>query len=88
MLLYDISGNNSLLGTMNVNKKQCTTSDDYSSCFLSDDGDSRKSSLSALISDIAEGQSRVFGCNVTALLSRIQTRVFSWSVTVHHIPRE
>ena len=88
VLLYEVSGgSSSLLGTMNVNKGDCTTSDDYASCYVSD-GDSRQSSLSVLISDLAEGQSRVYGCNVTALLSRIHTRVYSWSVTVRHIPRE
>ena len=86
VLLYEVTSRK-ILATMNVNKKECTTSEDYVSCDVVD-GDSRKSSLSALISDLAEGQSRVYGCNLTALMSRSSVQTFSWSITVQHIPRK
>ena len=86
VLLYEVTSKK-ILATMNMNKKECTTSEDYVSCDVFD-GDSKKSTLSALISDLAEGQSRVYGCNLTALMSRSSVQTFSWSITVQHIPRK
>ena len=86
VLLYEVTSRN-VLATMTVSKGECTTSEAYVSCDMLD-GDSRKSSLCALISDLAEGQSRVYGCNLTALISRSSVRTFSWSITVYHIPRK
>ena len=79
--------NKKAIATMNVNTKECTTSEDYNSCDVVD-GDTRRSSLRALVWDLGEGQSRVYGCNVTALVSRSFVRTYSWTVTVRHVPRE
>ena len=86
VVLYQVA-TKKVLATMKVNRRECTTSEDYNSCYISD-GDSRKSYLTALISDLVEGQSRVYGCNVSALISGTRMEIFSWSIAVHYIPRK
>ncbi|KAL8563675.1 hypothetical protein ACOMHN_035409 [Nucella lapillus] len=81
-LLYQQTPPNAkVLATMNVIKKQCTTLEEYSSCYIAE-SESRLSSLSALVSDLAEGQSRGYGCNVSALMSGVRMETLTWSVTV------
>ena len=76
---------NELLAAANLKNQQCSTSKAYVACHL--DADSRKTSLRALVDDLAEGQSRVYGCNVSAFASGMRMESFSWSITVHHISK-
>ena len=85
MVLYQVTDNSDggikTLGQLNVNKRECSTSEDYVSCDIVE-SESRRSRLKALVADLAEGQSRVYGCNVSALMSGVRMQTFSWSVTV------
>lgn len=90
MVLYQVTdtasdGGIKTLGQLNVNKRECSTSEDYVSCDIVE-SESRRSRLKALVADLAEGQSRVYGCNVTALISGSTTGIMSWSITLHHVP--
>lgn len=85
MLLYEKT-HNKILAAMNMRKHECSTLEEYTSCDMVD-SDSSKSRLRALITDLAEGQSRVYGCNISALISGIRMESFSWSITLHHISK-
>ena len=87
MVLYQVTDKSKTLGKLNVNRKECSTSEDYVSCEIFE-SESRRSRLKALIADLAEGQSRVYGCNVTALISGSTTGIMSWSITVYRVPRK
>ena len=86
MVLYQVS-QGKILGKLNAKNKQCSTSEDYVSCDI-DESESRKSRLNALIADLTEGQSREYGCNVTALFSGSTTGIVSWTIAIRHIPRK
>lgn len=83
MVLYEAISNN-ILAVANLRKMECSTSSKYVACQL-DGTDTRKSKLKALVDDLDEGQSRVYGCNVSAFASGIRMEALSWSITVHHI---
>ena len=76
---------NELLAAANLKNQQCSTSTSYVACHL--DSDSRKSQLRALVADLAEGQSRVYGCNVSAFVSGFRVQLYTWSITVRHISK-
>ncbi|XP_076457960.1 uncharacterized protein LOC143291754 isoform X5 [Babylonia areolata] len=82
MAMYRVS-DGAVLGKMNLKKKECQTSRVYVSCSgLDEGGDSRESVMRMVVADLAEGQSRVFGCNVTALVGGVEMRSLSWSIRV------
>ena len=83
-MLYEQSSR-SILGQMSATEGQCMTSKDYVSCDV-DKSETSHSTLRALVADLAEGQWRVYGCNVTALLPGGFVQIFSWSETVRRIP--
>ncbi|XP_076457968.1 uncharacterized protein LOC143291754 isoform X12 [Babylonia areolata] len=85
VLLYEKAGGK-VLGTLNVNKQECTTTEKYASCVVSS-SDSRQSSLRVLVSDLPEGLSREFGCNVTILRSGVRVETLTWSLTVRRLLR-
>ena len=85
MVLFKQSSKD-VLAFVNPRKGECSTSEEYVSCAV-DDADTRKSTLRALISDVNEGESRAYGCNVTAIVSGGLLKTISWSLTVRH-PRE
>ncbi|KAK7105434.1 hypothetical protein V1264_016813 [Littorina saxatilis] len=73
-----------LLAAANLRKQECSTSSSYIACHL-DTADTRKSKVKALVDDLTEGQSRVFGCNISAFVDGTRMTSFSWFITVHHI---
>ena len=85
MTLYE-ANSNFVLAAANIGKQECSTSHNYVACHL-DIIDRRKSQLKALVDDLAEGQSRVYGCNVSAFDSTSRVQLFSWSITIHHISK-
>ena len=85
IVLYEVKSNN-ILAAANVRKQECFTSNSYVACHL-DDTHTRSSRLKALVDDLAEGQSRVYGCNASVFASGMRLRSFSWSITVHHISK-
>ncbi|KAL8577615.1 hypothetical protein ACOMHN_036806 [Nucella lapillus] len=60
---------------------QCVTFTEYSSCFL-DRGDTRRSSVRVLVSDMRGGEARGFGCRVNSFDSFGDTLTANWTVTV------
>ena len=82
MVLYEKQSDR-VLSLADLSKKQCSTASDYVSCQI-DATDSKKSLLKVLVVDIAEGQSRAYGCNASILTSGGRFQVVSWSVVVRH----
>ena len=80
MVLYQVS-NSELLAIANLRKRSCSTSQTFIACHI-DESDSRRSKIKALISDLTEGQSRAYGCNLTSLSSVGQSSIVSWSLVV------
>ena len=71
-----------VLSVLNLNKQQCSTSAEFVSCAV-DKLESKKSSVTVLVSDLQEGQWRAYGCNVSVLFPATgKNDIFSWSVTV------
>ncbi|XP_076457965.1 uncharacterized protein LOC143291754 isoform X9 [Babylonia areolata] len=83
MVLYD-TATKDILAAASIGKRQCSTSHRFVACHL-DPADTRQSRLKVLIDDLAEGQSKVYGCNVTFVTPDMQVKTFSWSTTVYHI---
>ena len=75
------TADNSVLGSLNVITNTCLTYGDFSSCFLHT-GDSRWSRLRVLVPDLQEGESREYGCKVSAINSEGDTMVSTWSLFV------
>lgn len=73
--------NSSVLAYANPMKKECLTFGEFSSCFL-DTTDTRKSRLRILVSDLAVGQTRMYGCVVSSWKSLGVTETLKWSVAV------
>ena len=84
MVLYE-ARSNKVLAAANLKNQECSTSSSYIACHL--DTDSRKSKLKALVDDLAEGQSRVYGCNVSVFVSGFRAQLFSWSISVKRISK-
>ncbi|KAL8563670.1 hypothetical protein ACOMHN_035404 [Nucella lapillus] len=71
-----------VLAFVNVNKNQCTTAQRFSACLI-DQGapSSRRTRLKTLVLDLGEGESRIYGCNMTVLHSgRTYAEGISWTV--------
>lgn len=73
--------NSSILAYANPMKKECLTFGEFSSCFL-DTTDTRKSRLRVLVSDLAVGQTRMYGCVVSSWKSLGVTETLKWSIAV------
>ncbi|XP_076457963.1 uncharacterized protein LOC143291754 isoform X8 [Babylonia areolata] len=82
MVLYEV-GTNSVLAAANLGNQECSTYHSFAACHL-DSTDARKNQLKVLVDDLPEGQSRLYGCNVTFLTSTMETKIATWSTTVHH----
>lgn len=63
-------------------RNTCKTFTAYSSCSV-DTGDTRKSSVRTLVSDLEEGETTRLGCNVTTLRGDGHAQMFSWFISVH-----
>ncbi|KAK7105433.1 hypothetical protein V1264_016812 [Littorina saxatilis] len=85
MVLYEVKSSK-VLAAANLRKQECSTSSSYIACHL-DATDTRKSKLKALVDDLAEGQSRVYGCNVSAFMDGTRVKLFTWFITVRHISK-
>ncbi|KAK7490329.1 hypothetical protein BaRGS_00018490, partial [Batillaria attramentaria] len=81
LVLFEKSSDK-VLSLADFSKKQCTTSENFVSCNM-DETDFKKSTLRALVVNLAEGESRVYGCNASILTPGGRFSVISWSLTVH-----
>ena len=65
----------------NMASRQCSTSESFVACDI-DEANGRRSVLKVLVVDLSEGQSRVYGCNLTSLMSGGRIALTSWSLVV------
>ena len=59
--------------------KECMTYSEYSSCFI-DESDPRKSGLRVLVSDLAAGERRMYGCEADRVKYLERTKTTVWSI--------
>ena len=78
MVLYHVPDKR-VLATANLKSRECSTSDQFSSCVI-DDRDSRSTRLRTLVLDMAEHELRHFGCNLTTFKTDGTTDIISWSI--------
>lgn len=81
MILYTLP-QDAVVAFVNLRKQECYTSESFVSCDI-DNSDSRRSNLKTLVADLAEGQTRVFGCNLTAVAARGRMLSYSWKLSVY-----
>lgn len=72
-----------VLAYFNMAKRECSTSENFVACEI-DAEDSKRSRLKALIVDLKVGESRAFGCNVSAFGSGGRLQVLSWTLVLHN----
>lgn len=76
-------GSDKVLGHANLKKRECSTADSFVSCTVAE-GDTKNNNIRILISDLADGESLVFGCNLTAMTSGGIIRYFTWTHRLTH----
>ena len=81
MILYTVP-QDAVVAFVNLGKQDCYTSESFVSCEI-DQSDPRRSRLKTLVADLAEGQTREFGCNLTAVAARGRMLIYSWKLSVH-----
>lgn len=79
MVLYE-TASHSVLATLSVASRECSTGSSFTSCTFSA-GDSRRTRISTLVTDLAEGEQRDYGCNVTSFRSGDRAYFTSWITT-------
>lgn len=79
--MFAVPGNK-VLAHANPVTNECLTFKEFSSCKI-DTGDTRKSRLRVLVSDLEEGESRRYGCTATSFGSLGDTDTSTWYVTVN-----
>lgn len=79
--MFTVPGN-IVLAHANPMTNECLTFKEFSSCNI-DTGDTRKSRLRVLVSDLDEGESRRYGCKATSFGSLGDTDTSTWHVTVN-----
>ncbi|XP_076457959.1 uncharacterized protein LOC143291754 isoform X4 [Babylonia areolata] len=70
-----------ILSSVDVQNRQCSTSEYFNSCVI-DSRDPRKSKLRLVISDLAWGERREYGCNASIKTSEGRLKVETWFLTV------
>lgn len=78
LVVFTVDDNNVIAFANHLN---CLMSKDFSLCVV-DTGDSRKSLLRVLVSDLEEDEARLYGCNVTSFVPTGMARIRTWSVLV------
>ena len=69
------------LASLNVFLNTCVTLSSYSSCVI-DSGDTHKSRLRVLVDDLAEGESRGYGCTVNTVKSVGNPVTLNWTIHI------
>ena len=83
MILYEMFPTRTILRA-NLRSGVCSSQELFASCDI-DGSDTQNIRLNALIPNLAEGRSRSFGCNVTALIFEGFVQTFSWTFNVRHL---
>ena len=69
------------IASLNVHTHNCITLGDFSSCAM-DTADANRSRLKILVDDLEEGESREYGCVVTAVSTFGNAEVMNWKILV------
>ena len=72
---------NSMLAHVNPVTNECIMFGEFSSCVV-DASNTRNARLKVLVSDLAAGESRRYGCTASSFGPFGETNVVTWSVTV------
>ena len=83
MSLYEMYPRKTILRA-NLRSGVCSSQELFASCDI-DGSNTQNTRLNALIPNIAEGRSRAFGCNVTALIFEGFVETYSWTYNIRHI---
>ena len=75
------SDSGTVLAYANPYTNECITFTDYSSCYI-DTSDTKQSRLRVLVSDLTEGHSRRYGCNITTFKSVGHTKTSTMYIAV------
>lgn len=86
MVLYRVADDR-VLAYVNQAKQECTTSELFVSCDV-DTTDSKRSRLSVLISDLAEGETRTLGCNISTIAAGGRFRTLSWRIVLRQASKD
>ena len=70
------------IASLNVHTGSCITLGDFSSCVMGS-VDANKSRLRILVDDLEEGESREYGCVVTAVSSFGNAEVTNWKILIN-----
>lgn len=71
-----------VLAFVNPLVNECITFEEFSSCYTNL-GDSRKTFLRVLVSDLAEGETRMYGCVATTVRSFDTTQQHTWNISIY-----
>lgn len=80
LVLY-LPDSDRVLASVNLKNSECYTSSLFSACFI-DRSNWRASRLKTLLTDLPEGQTRVFACNATSFRSDGRLTTVTWRSTV------
>lgn len=75
-----------VIASVNLVHDRCLCASGFAACHL-DRGDSRRTRLRVLVQDLARGDSRVYGCDVSTFKPGERPQFVSWKLRVQH-PRE
>lgn len=73
--------NDSVYASANVAKRECSTSRLFTSCSFHAT-ESRLTQLRMLITDLSEGEGRLYGCNVTSIKTGGRVTITFWTLMV------
>lgn len=80
LALYGTS-KSSIVASVNLVNKECSTSDTFSSCEIHSNDD-RRTAVKSLVFDLREGEERQYGCEVNSLRPRGGSQISNWSLLV------
>lgn len=70
-----------IIATVNIVKEECTTSNVFSSCVISNP-ETRRSKLRTLIMDLFDDDSRKYGCEISSIKSGERSKSDKWILEV------
>ncbi|XP_025102319.1 uncharacterized protein LOC112568947 [Pomacea canaliculata] len=83
MTVYGMS-THPALALLNMATRHCSTAHAFVSCHVHD-SEPRRSHVTVLVTDLQEGESRKYGCNVTSVSAGGQVQTTAWAVSVQRL---
>lgn len=85
MTVYGMS-THPALALLNMATRHCSTAHAFVSCHVHD-SEPRRSHVTVLVTDLQEGESRKYGCNVTSVSAGGQVQTTAWAVSVQRLSK-